>query len=786
MATDLTTGGAYGFPDPLADKKTKDSKEYILQYGKAMYYNFNTHGLRILSNSKAKYRNLANYYLGLQTLDKYKKLMNGTNEDEPGKRSYLNIDWQVLNVANKFVNIMVDKIVSTGYDVELESIDPLAIDMKKDMEYTMKTVMELKEWIAEMGIKLNPEQLGFDPELLPDHSDELQIHIDMNIKERFAMEGEMAISLHMNNNDFEQVRKEYIRDGVIYGIHCVETRNDRNGNTKIKRFSPETVIVSNSKSEDFKDVTYGGYIERMSFQELQTSAGSEFTEEEYIDIFKNCGTTVGNITNDMQFPFVPNISQNVGEKMISVMKGYYKVDIQNTYVKKKDSRNNDRLYSTGNNTKEKEGQKLIKDSYEVVYEFRWIIGSNYIYEYGMLQDMEVSPNNPCATRIPLHVIYPNMINGLSNSILHYCLPILDQINIAWYQFQHMMSKIIPDGPAINQDALADIALGKGGKKSSPLEILDLYNQTGALIYSSKGLDGLQNGNALPIIPMKNGNHEKALSHLNNVFTMINILRQITGLNEGVDASTPSTKALVGTTELAISGANSALGFLFGSDKLMVKHIAESLLLLTQSAVRYGNVSGYVDSIGIGSVKFWEINKDITLRQFGMKVVTRPSAQEWTELYQHLQGMLDKGILNYSEYSVIREMTNLKQARKYMAVVERRKKKEEAAQQQSMMEQQGQLNQQSVMTAEQAKQQTLQLEIQLKSALLDKERDTQIAVLDRKYGYDIQLKQMEMQQKSEASDTAARTNVVETSLNNQTALQQTMIQSEQKKKETAAA
>lgn len=109
------------------------------------------------------------------------------------------------------------------------------------------------------------------------------------------------------------------------------------------------------------------------------------------------------------------------------------------------------------------------------------------------------------------------------------------------------------------------------------------------------------------------------------------------------------------------------------------------------------------------------------------------------------------------------------------------RKEAQQQQQAAIEQQGQVNQQSTMVTEQAKQQTLQMEIQLKSELAKMERETQLKVLDRKYGYDIQLKQMEMQQKTEAADTAARAKIVDTALKNQTALQQTTIQAAQKQK-----
>lgn len=786
MANGYPSTGPLGFPDPLADRKTKDSKAYILQYAKAMHNSFTKYGLRILSNDKTKYRNLANYYQGLQQIDRYKKLMDVWNEDEAGKDSFLNINWQVLNLAYKFVNIMVDKIVSTGYDVQLQAIDPLALDLRKEIEHTMKAVMDNKEWLTQMGIQLNAEKLGFDPESLPDHSDGLQIHMEMSVKDEFAMEGEMAINMHMNNNDFEHVRKEYNRDAVVYGIMCVESRNERKtGYTKIKRISPEQTIIGNSRSEDFKDVGFGGYVEAISFQELQSSAKNQFTEDEYLDIYQSHSSALNTDAVNKMFLFSPNLSQNSGEKMVQVMKFYYKVDIQNTYVKKKDSRGNSRLYPQGDKKKENTEHQVIRDSYEVVYEGMWIVGSDYIYDYGMMTDMEVDSKNPCATRIPIHVIYPNMLNGMSNSILQSCLPIFDAINLSWYNFQNMMAQIVPDGVAINQDALADIALGSGGKRATPKELMSLYYKKGTYIYSGRGMDG-QNGNGVPFTQITNGNHEKAMSHLNMIFTHINILRQLTGMNEGVDASTPSPDALVGTMQIAAQGANSALGFLYGADRLMVKHVSESLILLTQAAVRRGEVSGYIDSVGVGATKFWSINKGITLRQFGMKIVVRPTEAEWREIYQDIKDMLAKGILDYSSYSVIKEMTNLKEARKYMAVVEKRKKREAILQQEAATQQQGDMNIQVTQASEQMKQQTLQMEIQMKTALAQTEGQIQMAILDKKYGYDIQLKQMEMQQKAESADTVARTKIVDTTMKNENELQKTLIQAEKKKKETATA
>lgn len=747
------------FPDPFADPKVKATPEYILKYGKAMYSQFGKYGLRVFYNDKAKYQSLANYANGMQPIDKYKKRLDCW-DDEPGKDTFVNIDWSPFNLATKFVNIMTDKIYQTGYDPVCHPIDPLALDQRQNTEYMMKAFMEHRDWIQEMGTAFNAETLGFDPGLLPDHADELEMHMNMTYKDRFAMEAEMAIKIHMTNNDFEQVRKEYIRDFVVYGIGCLETRNDKNGYTKIRRLDPRTVIIGNSESEDFKNVTHGGYVENVSIADLRTAAGKQFTEEQYQTIYRDFSRPVyGSETN------VPPLNaydtyNNGGERMVPVMKFYFKTTNEYTYVKKQDKRGTWRLYPQENRTKEKEGQKLIKDFYETVYEGSWIVGSEFVYNCGMLNDVEVDPTNPSATRIPLHVISPNMLNGQTSSMLNSCIPILDQININWYQFQHMLAQTRPDGPAINLDALVEAPLGKGGKMFTARQVMDLYMKKGILVFSGKGMSG-QNGNGVPIQEMSNNNYEKATGFLNNIIMLINMLRQITGINEAVDASTPSTDALVGTMQLAANGANSALGYIFHSDRMMVKHVSESCIFLTQNAVRRGQVAGYVDSIGVSSVKYWEVNKDVSLCQFGIELTTRPTPAEWQEFYAQIAKGYDAGVLTASDFITLKEFTNLRQARQYMAVIERRRKKEEQQAQQAMMQQQGQLNQQAVLTAEQAKQQTMQMELTLKAQLEKAQGERELVNIHAKYGYEIQLEQMRLQQKADDAAMAANSKIVDT-------------------------
>jgi hypothetical protein len=216
-------------------------------------------------------------------------------------------------------------------------------------------------------------------------------------------------------------------------------------------------------------------------------------------------------------------------------------------------------------------------------------------------------------------------------------------------------------------------------------------------------------------------------------------------------------------QMAAEGANSAVGYLFSADKLMVKHLAESSIKLTQNAVRRGEVSGYIDSLGMGSVKFWSVNKNITHRQLGIKIIPRPSQAEWVEFYQRISGMAEKGIISTTDLIVMQEMTNLRQARQYMAMIERRRKREASAAQKQNMEEQAMLNQQSVESAMQRDTQKVQQEALLKTSVIDKEREKELELLHVKYGYEIQLKEMDITLKRQNAETQARAKMLDTAI-----------------------
>ncbi len=264
----------------------------------------------------------------------------------------------------------------------------------------------------------------------------------------------------------------------------------------------------------------------------------------------------------------------------------------------------------------------------------------------------------------------------------------------------------------------------------------MYYKTGILVGRSKNSSGA-NGNGKPIEPMTNSTLEKSQTFLNNIFTLVNVLRGVTAINESADASTPSPDALVGTSAMALQGTENALEYLYHADRMMHKNLAESTVLLIQNAVKRRKISGFIGALGSTSAKFWEVNKNISLREFGISVMPRATQEERTEFYRILGEAYEKGTIALEDFLDIKEIKNMKLAANVMRVRSKRRQKEAADSVAMSNDQQAQNNIAIATAAEKEKQNTINLD------------------WDRKKDVELQLKGMDRTIQQEKDENAFR-------------------------------
>ena len=152
---------------------------------------------------------------------------------------------------------------------------------------------------------------------------------------------------------------------------------------------------------------------------------------------------------------------------------------------------------------------------------------------------------------------PRMYKGVIESLVRRMIPFADLIQITHLKLQQVISRVVPDGVFIDADGLNEVDLGTGANYN-PEDALRLYFQTGSVIGRSYTQEGEFNNARVPIQQLTaNSGGAKMAALINNYNHYLNQLRNVTGLNEARDGSTPDPNALVGIQKLAAANSNTA-------------------------------------------------------------------------------------------------------------------------------------------------------------------------------------------------------------------------------------
>ena len=162
-----------------------------------------------------------------------------------------------------------------------------------------------------------------------------------------------------------------------------------------------------------------------------------------------------------------------------------------------------------------------------------------------------------------------MYKGRIESIVSKITSFADMIQITHLKLQQVMSRIVPDGVFLDMDGLAEVDLGNG-TTYNPAEALNMYFQTGSVVGRSLTQDGELNRGKIPVQELSSSSGQAKIQSLIGTYQYyLQMIRDVTGLNEARDGSAPSKDALVGLQKMAANASNIA-----------TKHVLDSLLYLT--------------------------------------------------------------------------------------------------------------------------------------------------------------------------------------------------------------
>lgn len=724
-----------GYPSHLIDPKEKN-RDWILQYCKAAWSSLDQDNPKeIFYNARYRYEMLKSYAIGNQSVNKYKPLVG---VDEEARETWLAIDWSVIPIIPKFRRIALGKLNKVDYNIVATPVDSLAND-------------EIVDYFAQTKAKLvmRKEAEKIDPSLLESpvlqmseneakDLEELELQMNYTFKHQMSIEAEQAIKLVLEQNEIEKLRQKVKEDLFDWGVGGFKEYIDSNGAIKIRAINPRNILINNCKNSDFSDAQHIGEITEMTISDLKQMAGNAFSEDEYENISKN---VIGLYGNPKEWPSTLSVYNKGYDKFrIRVLDiEFYSVN-EMVFEQRIDRRGNKVYARAKYEDKNKRKDKFDRVAYKVVYKGKWIIGTDYIFDYGLATDMKRTKSAMMDTKLSYHLIAPEFWDMKAYGIMEQLVPIADAIQIAWYKLQNAINQARPKGIMIEIGALEDIPLGSGGGKLTPMQVIDLYNKTGSLVYRKLDAQGRAT-NYKPIEELENGIGRDVMSYYQIIQNHIQMIRDITGMNEMTDGSTPDPRTLTTVAKLAYEGTNNALAHIVFGDKKILESLANAIIVRMQDVVERGTVKGYVRSLGSNTMKFFSASPHLALYEFGIFLEDKPTDDQRAMLMQQVQAGQAGGLLDIEDAIIIQNTDNLKVAQQLLAY--KTKKRREQMQQDAMQQQQmnAQVQVQSAQAAEQAKQQTLQVEAQVKSQLIQVEKNLDAELLKLKYEYELQLEEM---------------------------------------------
>ena len=155
-----------------------------------------------------------------------------------------------------------------------------------------------------------------------------------------------------------------------------------------------------------------------------------------------------------------------------------------------------------------------------------------------------------------------------------------------------------------------------------------------------------------------------------------MIRDVTGLNEARDGSTPDPNALVGVQKLAALNSNTATRHILDGSLFITRKLAEALSVRVADVLEYSDFrEEFANQIGKYNVNILEDINNLYLHDFGIFIEVSPDEEQKAQLEANIQMALSRDQITLEDAIDIRQLKNIKMANELLKV--KRKNKAEA-------------------------------------------------------------------------------------------------------------
>jgi len=739
------------FPSQTVGDAEKLSYDYGLKVGKAIeqeWFNNDKSSNRYMSN-KNNFHSLRLYARGEQSIQKYKDELSIN-----GDLSYLNLDWKPIPIISKFVDIVVNGIAERTYDIKAFSQSPNGVDKRTMYMEAIMSDMEMQEFNDEVESRfnVNTKETNIANEDLPKSNEELGIHMQLNYKQAVELAEEQALNVLFEGNKYELIKKQFYYDLTVLGIGAVKTSFNTSEGVTIDYVDPANLVYSYTESPYFDDIYYVGEVKTIPVNELAKQF-PHLSESDLKDIMKNKSNNRSNYNSR-------HSEDKEDNNTIQVLYFNYKTYMNEVYKVKETGTGADKIIpkdDTFNPPDDMEGGfgRMLR-SIECLYDGAMILGTDKLLKWEMSSNMMRPKSDFTKVKMNYAIVAPRMYDGKIDSLVKRITGFADMIQLTHLKLQQVLSRMVPDGVYLDADGLAEVDLGNG-TNYNPQEALNMFFQTGSVIGRSFTSEGDMNPGKVPIQEITSGSGgNKMQALIGNYNYYLQMIRDVTGLNEARDGSMPDKNALVGVQKLAAANSNTATRHILQAGLYLTAETAECLSLRISDILEYSPTKdAFIQAIGAHNVATLGEMSELHLYDFGIFIELQPDEEEKGRLESNIQMALQQKSIELEDAIDLREVRNIKLANQLLKI--RRKKKEEKDRKLQMENIQAQTESntkaaqaaaQSEVQKEQAlaqgKAQFEQMKAQIDTQKMQQEVQLKKELMELEFQYNMQLKGVEVE------------------------------------------
>ena len=746
------TNGNSIFPSQVVSDAEKSSWEYGERVAQAIEQEWfsqgRTNGNRYLTTWN-NYNRLRLYARGEQPTQKYKDELSIN-----GDLSYLNLDWKPVPIVSKFVDILTNGISNKDYDINAFAQDPAALNNRTNYAEMLAQDMFARESMQKIVEKLDTSLFNttIPEDKLPQNIEELELHMQLNYKQSIEIAEEEVINQVLDYNKWDLTRRRVNYDLVTCGIGAVKTNFNTSNGITVDYVDPAYLIYSYTEDPNFEDIYYVGELKAVTLPEI----AKQFPELDDATL-ERIQEYQGDKTYMYGYGYGP-WDQNTIPLLYFEYKTYsdqvFKIK-ETEYGLIKAIEKPDTFNPPANDNFERVGRTI-----ETLYRGVKVLGTNMLLRWEMCPNMTRPTADTTKVEMNYAICAPRMYKGRIDSTVNRITGFADMIQITHLKLQQVIARMVPDGVFLDMDGLAEVDLGNG-TNYNPAEALNMYFQTGSVVGRSLTQDGELNRGKVPVQELATGSGQAKIQSLISTYNYyLQMIRDVTGLNEARDGTLSDKDTLVGLQKLAAQASNIATRHINNASLYLTLRICENISKKVSDMLDFPlTANALKNSItAFNTITLEQIDK-LNLHDFGIFLDLEPDEEEKAQLEQNIQVALSSGGIDLEDAIDIRQIRNLKLANQMLKQKRKRKLARERQMQMEMNQQQAQANSQASQAAAEAevqKQQALtsekvnfeQAKSQFEIQRMQTEAEIKRQLMAEEFNYQLQLEQLKTQREAD--------------------------------------